>query len=266
MCVYGIFSLKSGRQHAQGSMASATQTTPLKTIFMPTPNPAIVRVLIVEDDDRTRHNLCAAVAASDGYHLAAAFDQVLPAVAWLKANQVDVLLTDLGLPDGSGIDVIRACAARWPASDIMVITMFGDEKNVLASIEAGATGYILKDSDQIDVARAMHELRSGGSPMSPMIARKVLERALGHKVPIIVPTLANNKPDHMSLTKREAETLDLIARGYTYDEVARLLAVSLSTVQTHIRGIYGKLSVHSRGEAVFEAHKLGLLQSGLLAR
>lgn len=223
-----------------------------------------VRVVIVEDDDRTRENLCAAVAVTPGFTLAAAFDRAHPAISWLEVNHADVLLTDLGLPDGSGIDVIRVCAAQWPDCDIMVVTMFGDEKNVLSSIAAGATGYILKDSDQLDVARAMKDLRNGGSPMSPLIARKVLERALQRETPAVTPATSSHAQPGVTLTRRETETLDLIARGYTYDEVARLLSVSLSTVQTHIRGIYGKLSVNSRGEAVFEAHKLGLLQKGLL--
>jgi DNA-binding NarL/FixJ family response regulator len=224
----------------------------------------VVRVLIVEDDDRTREHLCAAVATCAGFSLQAAFNRAQPAIIWLADNQTDVLLTDLGLPDGSGIDVIRACASRWPDSDIMVISMFGDESNVLSSIEAGATGYILKDNEQLDVACAMSDLRNGGSPMSPLIARQVLKRALGYKA-LAITSATSGVVANVNLTKKEAETLDLIARGYTYEEVARLLAVSLSTVQTHIRGIYSKLAVHSRSEAVFEAHKLGLLQRGLFS-
>lgn len=230
----------------------------------PTSSTSAIRVVIVEDDDHTRENLCAAVEASEGYTLAAAFNRTHPAIVWLGVNHVDILLTDLGLPDGSGLDVIRVCVARWPACDIMVITMFGDEKNVLSSIEAGATGYLLKDGNHLDVNRALQDLRHGGSPMSPLIARKVLARALHRTVPAVSQKAAGSALPDVTLTKRETETLDLIARGYTYAEVARLLSVSLSTVQTHIRGIYGKLAVNSRGEAVFEAHKLGLLQSGLL--
>lgn len=227
----------------------------------------VASVVIVEDDDHTREALSAAVSAMPGFALAAAFDRIQPAIAWLRAKQADVLLTDLGLPDGSGIDVIRACSARWPDCDIMVITMFGDEKNVLSSIEAGASGYILKDNDRLDMNRAMQDLRAGGSPMSPLIARKVLERARRRETPAAAPTTPSRQPtSSVALTRRETETLDLIARGYTYEETARLLSISLSSVQTHIRGIYGKLAVKSRGEAVFEAHKLGLLQDGLLKR
>ena len=221
---------------------------------------APVRVVVVEDDDRTREGLCAAVAATPGFSLTAAFGRSRPAIDWLGVHGADMLLTDLGLPDGSGIDVIRACAARWPECDVMVISMFGDEQNVLSSIQAGATGYILKGCDQIDVPGAMRDLLNGGSPMSPMIARKVLERARQRELP--APAMSGTIG--AALTRRESETLDLIARGYTYQEVGGLLAVSLSTVQSHIRGIYRKLLVNSRGEAVFEAHKLGLLQSGLM--
>lgn len=226
---------------------------------MPDALPSIA-VVVVEDDHRTRARLCEAIEAQHGMTLAASFDQVRPAIAWLQRNAPQVLLTDLGLPDGSGIDVIKACAALHPTCDIMVITMFGDEKNVLSSIEAGAAGYVLKDAGPLDVVRAIQDLHAGGSPMSPLIARRLLKR-------VQQDTLATASPKKILkpvLTKREADTLDLIARGYTYDEVARLLTVSVSTVQTHIKGIYGKLAVTSRGEAVFEAHKLGLLQTDLL--
>lgn len=226
--------------------------------------PLSAAVVIVEDDQRARAHLCAAIDGQPGLTLAASFERAQPAIAWLGANRADVLLTDLGLPDGSGIDVIRVCAARHPSCDIMVVTMFGDEKNVLASIEAGASGYLLKDADQLDVLRGIMELRAGGSPMSPMIARKVLLRARVGELPVGV-TARPDSTNLNSLTRRETETLDLIARGYTYGEVAQLLAISVGTVQTHIKSIYGKLAVHSRSEAVFEAHQLGLLQAGLFS-
>ena len=136
-----------------------------------------VSIVVVEDDTPLRETLCAAINAQPGMHVAASFDRFSSAMAWLPHQPVDVLLTDLGLPDGSGIDLIKACAASHPQCDIMVITMFGDEKNVLASIEAGAVGYILKDTDQLDVARFIADLRQGGSPMSPLVARKLLTRA-----------------------------------------------------------------------------------------
>jgi DNA-binding NarL/FixJ family response regulator len=213
-----------------------------------------IRVLIVEDDAVTRRALSLAVESSPELKLVGALDSVKPAVEWFANGEVDVLLTDLGLPDGSGIDVIRVCVQKQPKCDIMVITMSSDEDNVLACIEAGATGYVLKDAGRLDVVRAVLELRAGGSPISPIIARKVLARVRDPKKP-------EEANDHsVTLTKREAAILDLIARGDSYGDVAKMLSLSVGTVQTHIKNIYDKLSVHSRGEAVYEAHRRGLLQ------
>jgi DNA-binding NarL/FixJ family response regulator len=219
-----------------------------------------IGVLLVEDDAVTRRILSLAIESEPTLRLSAALDCAKDAFAWLEKNKPDVLLTDLGLPDGSGIDVILACTRRNPGCDIMVITVSSDEANVLASIEAGASGYILKDTGRLDVVKAIKDLRAGGSPMSPAIARMVLSRLRDGKKPAPVPAANENDPN--ALTKREATILDLIARGETYGEVARLLNVSVGTVQTHIKSIYGKLCVHSRGEAVFEAHRRGLLQLG----
>ena len=220
----------------------------------PDPSPGPARVVLVEDDPRTLQSLQAAVAASPALTLAAAFDRAQPALAWLQAHEPDVLLTDLGLPDGSGRDLIAACAARHPRCDIMVVSMFGDERNVLTAIEAGASGYILKDGRPEDIALAIQDLRAGGSPMSPLIARRLLARVRGGTA-----ATADAAAAMPLLTPRESETLDLIARGYTYQETARLMGVSMSTVQTHVKSMYGKLAVRSRAEAVFEARALGLL-------
>jgi DNA-binding NarL/FixJ family response regulator len=231
-------------------------------------NPSAVRrldkVVIVEDDPLARARLCEAIEGEPNLSLAAAFDRARPAIKWLETEDADILLTDLGLPDCSGIEVIRACAARHKDCDIMVITMFGDEKNVLASIEAGAVGYILKDADSLDIGRAVRDLRMGGSPMSPLIARKVLSRARLQESVRAAPDQARAARPEVALTGREKDTLNLIARGYTYEETANLLAVSLSTVQTHVKSIYGKLAVNSRMEAVIEAQKLGLLQTRIM--
>ncbi|KIF80357.1 response regulator [Noviherbaspirillum autotrophicum] len=221
-----------------------------------------VGVLIVEDDAVTRKSLCLAIEADPGLSLLAAFDSVKPALAWLEEENADVLMTDLGLPDGSGIEIIHACAKHHPQTDIMVVTMSSDEANVLACIEAGASGYVLKDAGRMDIARAVLDLRDGGAPMSPAIARMVLAKVRdGKNEPLAT---AGQDAAITSLTKREAAILDLIAQGDSYGEVAKMLSVSVGTVQTHIKNIYGKLSVHSRGEAVFEAHRRGLLQLGRL--
>jgi DNA-binding NarL/FixJ family response regulator len=224
--------------------------------------PPRTRVLIVEDDPHSRTYLGAAIRLEDDLALQGTFGLMQQARDWLTEHRVDVLLVDIGLPDGSGIELISHCHRTHPDCGILVISMFGDEANILESIRAGAAGYILKDSKPIDIVEAIRTLRSGGSPMSPLIARKVLAQLRDSSA---VPARGNRGGDgtDISLTRREADTLNLIARGYTYAEIAGLLEVTVSTIQTHIKSIYGKLEVHSRGEAVFEAHKLGLLDRDL---
>ena len=215
------------------------------------------QVLIVEDDPQMRAFFSASIAGSGQLSLAGALSSVTAAKAWLDApaRQVDVLLVDLGLPDGSGLEVIRHAAHMHPACEALVVSMFGDEANVLASIEAGALGYIHKDATPDDIAQTILEMKAGASPISPMIARSVLAkyRMLQH-----LETMPDGDPQ-IGLSPREQDVLNLISRGFAYAEIAQLQGVSVHTVRTHIKSLYSKLAVHSRSEAVFEASKLGLL-------
>jgi DNA-binding NarL/FixJ family response regulator len=226
---------------------------------------------VVEDDPQMRDFFAASVSRCAELQLAGSVGTVAEAKAWLDddANAVDVLLTDLGLPDGSGLEVIRHATRLHPRCEPLVISMFGDEDNVLASIEAGALGYIHKDSAPDDIAQTILEMLAGASPISPMIARKVLSKYVSSKAfapaaaatpaaPVIKTELAE-PPRATLLSPREQEVLELIARGFSYAEIARLQAVTVHTVQTHIKNLYAKLSVHSKNEAVFEASRLGLL-------
>lgn len=239
------------------------------------------RVLIVEDDAQTRDFFAASVSDSDQLVVAASVGTLAETRAWLDdpANTVDVLLTDLGLPDGSGLEAIRHARRRHSGCEPLVISMFGDEDNVLASIEAGALGYIHKDAMPEKIAHTILEMKGGASPISPMIARRVLSKYLSLQPkkaatpqekaqPAIDPRVSQVAPDfprearpeeRSLLSVREQEVLELIARGFSYAEIARLRAVSVHTVQTHIKNLYSKLAVHSRSEAVFEATQLGLL-------
>lgn len=218
-----------------------------------------IEVALVEDDPGTRERLARAIAASADLDLLFAAASAGELKQWLPDHPVEVLLVDIGLPDGSGIDLIRD-ALRWhPACEIMVITMFGDEGSMLKAFEAGARGYLLKDGTEDDLAHHVRSLRAGGSPMSPVIARRLLDRMHRTGAP---PAAAQAAPSSEAglLSQRESEVLDLVARGFTYQEVARQLSISMATVQTHARNIYGKLAVHSKTEAVFEARQLGLLR------
>ncbi len=229
------------------------------------------RVLVVEDDAPMREFFAASVAHCPGLVLAAALGSVAEARAWLDDDDhiLDVLLTDLGLPDGSGLEVIRHATRLHPRCEPLVISLFGDEDNVLASIEAGALGYIHKDSAPDDIAQTILEMKDGGSPISPMIARKVLSKYAGSRLrpgEVVAPPgregSARPAGTPPLLSPREHEVLMLIARGFSYAEIARLQTVSVHTVQTHIKNLYAKLCVHSKNEAVFEASRLGLLPSG----
>ncbi|HEY5582792.1 MAG TPA: response regulator transcription factor [Rhodoferax sp.] len=233
------------------------------------------RVLVVEDDPQTREFFSGSVSRCAELLLAASVGTVAEAKAWLddSANTVDVLLTDLGLPDGSGLEVIRHATRLNPACEPLVISMFGDEDNVLASIEAGALGYIHKDSTPDDIAQTILDMRAGASPISPMIARRVLSKYRFYKqnrplAPVDTAqyaikneaiTDAEGAAQRGLLSPREQDVLALIARGFSYAEIARLQSLSVHTVQTHIKKLYGKLSVHSKSEAVFEATRMGLL-------
>lgn len=221
---------------------------------------APVTVLLVEDDAVTRRMLSLAVQGEPSFQLLAALDSMQSALDWLEGPAPDILVVDLGLPDGSGIEVIRHCAQRFPATHIMVITTSSDEDSVVASIEAGASGYLLKDAGRMDIVASIRDLREGGSPISPTIARKLLAKMRDARPAKQEADAQEEDKPQISLTKRESSILELIARGDTYVEVARQLSLSVGTVQTHIKNIYDKLSVHSRGEAVYEANRRGLLQ------
>lgn len=214
------------------------------------------RVMVVEDDVVTRRLLCNAINLEPSLRLASAFGSVNDALHGLEQEGIELLLTDLGLPDGSGLEIIRHCRRVLPEADIMVITMSSEESQVFACIEAGASGYVLKEAGHADIVRAILDLRAGGSPISPMIARKVLARMRSTRSSGD-ESLSTEMP---GLTRRESAILELISRGGSFARVAAALSLSVSTVQTHVKRIYGKLSVHSRSEAVFEAHRRGLLR------
>jgi DNA-binding NarL/FixJ family response regulator len=212
--------------------------------------PTAISVVVVEDDPGFLAAFTHAIEGAEGLHLAGTAATVSQGRALLERADPDVLLVDLGLPDGNGIELIRACRKAHPRCDVMVTTVFGDEAHVIESIEAGATGYLLKDSSSGEIAEQIRMLHGGGSPISPVIARRLLTR-------FVPPTASRPGTD---LSARELEVLNLITRGFTFDEISRLLSVSSHTVSTYVKRIYAKLEVGSKTEAVYEARKLGLVR------
>jgi DNA-binding NarL/FixJ family response regulator len=219
-------------------------------------------VALLEDENATRVFFEDCVRAHPSLELAASFGTLREARSWFGSNSVDLLLTDLALPDGHALGLMRELALEQPGCAVLVVSVFGDEDTVIACVEAGAVGYIHKDAKPADVDRVIVDVMQGASPISPMIARKLLERLRRYRAD--TPALPAARPaqaPEVVLSVRESEVLELIARGYAYAEIGRLKGVTIHTVQTHIRNLYAKLAVHSRSEAVFEASRMGLLGS-----
>lgn len=218
---------------------------------------SVIRVAIVEDDSVHLQSFCQAVEESADMRLVGAFNNGRSALEWLAHNMPDVLLTDLGLPDLPGLAVLTYCAQRHPGCDIMVITLYDDPAHVVSCLEAGATGYLLKDSMKTEVAQHIRDIRAGGSPLSPSIARQVLRRFRPH------PSTKCGEPAVpavVDLTDRELVVLTRLTQGFRYAEIAELECISIHTVQAHVKHIYTKLAVRSRSEATHEALQLGLIK------
>lgn len=214
---------------------------------MPSNSGAPIRVLIVEDDPVLRAELERAVGGADGMTLVGGFETGAAALRF--AGAVDVALVDLGLPDTSGCDVIRALRAVHPDLDVLVHTVHADRATVLEAIVAGATSYVLKGVSASDLLGAVRELRAGGAPMSPKIARDVIAafRAQG--------TVA----ERYALSAREKDVLRGLEDGLSYKEVASDLHLSTHTVHSHIKRIYEKLHATSKTEALTKARMRGML-------
>src|SRR6202011_4538547 len=212
-----------------------------------------ITVLLVEDDAPTLWRLPDALAKA-GFQVTAAAT-LAEARAHLAAGAPKVLLTDLQLPDGHGVELIRETRRRFPETEIMVISNLGDEESVISAITVGATGYLLKDAFPTDIAATVRDLVAGHSPISASIARFIVRRTQSHAEPPPGPPL-----DTVKLTPREIDILWGIAKGFSYAEIAGHLGLSRQTVPGHIKNIYRKLEVHTRGEAVFEALQQGLIR------
>jgi len=207
-------------------------------------------LLVIEDDRLLRESLLRAAAGSTDWRTLAA-DSIFAARQVLANHSLDAVFLDLGLPDGDGLPLIAEFRKANPLCEILVITVFAEERRVIRALEAGATGYILK-ADLADYAdRLVSIIESGGSPISPAIARSLINRLR----PAAMPTSESEGP----LSQRESQVLGLCAKGLRYNEIAEVLGVSVHTVNTHLKSVYRKLAVNSRAEAVFEARRSGLL-------
>jgi len=200
-----------------------------------------ITVAIVEDQAQTREGLAVLIDGTKGFRTVGAYASMEDALEKLPQSRPDIALCDIELPGMTGIEGVRRLKSRWPELQILMLTVFADNDHVFEAICAGASGYLLKDTPPARLVESIRELHEGGAPMSPEIARKVV--AMFSKV---VPP----KREEHRLSARELEILQLLAEGHSYKTAAKALSLSLDTVRFHIRNIYEKLHVRSRGQAV----------------
>ncbi|MBY5931981.1 response regulator transcription factor [Tateyamaria omphalii] len=212
-----------------------------------------IKVLIVEDFVHTAEALRRNLLSQSVFEICGFAHSVEVALSMMRQQQPRIILTDLGLPDGSGCEVIQAAVrANWDC-DCLVISIFGDEMRVVEALRAGAKGYLHKQSSPNDVSMAVLELVDGGSPMSPKIARILLSKFPKDH------TDTSGPDTETGLSKRETEVMQLIAQGYKRQEVADRLSITLGTVGNHVHRIYSKLGVNSNTAAIVAATRKGIV-------
>ena len=231
---------------------------------------ALIRAAVIEDDAHFLARVSRAVEQAPDMCLVACAQTHAQGCRLIAEQALDILLVDLGLPDGDGVDLIRRARQLQPACELMVISAFTDESHILQAIEAGASGYLMKDDPAEDIVPQLRDLLAGGSPISPLIARKLLQHFQREAAASAVPaapaasTTSAAAQESVpasgeSLSGREQHVLRQFTLGLTNREIAAQMGVSLHTVQTFVRRLYRKLSVRSRPEAVFEAQRRGWL-------
>jgi DNA-binding NarL/FixJ family response regulator len=203
-----------------------------------------ITVVIVEDDKEMRDGLESIVQWHPGLACIATYSSAEEALNNLQDNIPDIVLMDIHLPGVSGIECVKKLKPHLTTTQFMMCTVYEDNENVFDSLCAGASGYLLKNSPPSKITDSIVDLYQGGSPMSPTIARKVIQK--------FQPSAGSNA-EMESLTPREKELLDLLSKGYRYKEIAEKLFISFETVRTHIHNIYEKLHVQSRTEALNKA-------------
>jgi DNA-binding NarL/FixJ family response regulator len=201
----------------------------------------LIKVSIIEDDDWIRENLATQIARREGFIVARCYGSGEAALAEITKDVPDVLLVDINLPKMNGIECVRKLKAVIPETLILMLTAYEDSDKIFKSLLAGASGYLLKRTPQNEILQAIADVYRGNSPMTGHIARKVVQYFNQRGV---------TENEIEKLSNREREVLDRLAEGIAYKEIADNLGLSIDTVRMHIKGIYSKLHVHSRGEAV----------------
>jgi len=204
-------------------------------------------IAIIEDDDSTRQLLAKIIAATPRLSLVASYSRCAPALAELPALAPAVVLTDINLPEMTGVEAVRLLKPQLPATQFLMLTAYDDSEHIFAALAAGATGYLLKTTTRDELLAGIDLILTGGSPMSTGIARKVVSSFAASSASESTSGAAKALA---RLSPREQTVLSLLSQGYIYKEIAHQLGVGLPTVSTYIRRIYEKLQVNSRTQAV----------------
>ena len=200
-----------------------------------------ISVSIVEDDAPVRASLAKLIDGSSGCHCVSRHGSAENALQEIPGIKPDVVLMDINLPGINGVECVRGLKPLLPATQIIMLTVYQNTEHIFDALAAGATGYLLKQTPPDELLAAIREVHAGGSPMSSHIARKIVQSFQQ----VVTPS-----PEAQSLTPREVQVLDLLAKGFLYKEIAETTKTTYATVHTHIRHIYEKLHVRSRTEAV----------------
>jgi DNA-binding NarL/FixJ family response regulator len=204
----------------------------------------MISVAIFEDNKALRESMGALINGSPGFQLVGAWADASKVVFHIRESQPDVILMDINMPGINGIEAVLLIKKEFPAVQILMQTVFEEDDKVFASICAGASGYVLKNTPPVRLLEAISEVHEGGAAFTPSIARKVLKMAANQN---------HNPVEYVNLSEREKEVLQKLVEGMSYKMIASSLNIAFDTVHTHINNIYSKLHVNSKSEAVVKA-------------
>ncbi len=204
----------------------------------------VIKTAVVEDMRDIRDGLTTLINFTDGFRCTGSYPSMEEALARLPGNVPDVLLSDIGLPGMSGIEGIRILKQRFPEMQILMLTVYDDDDRIFDALCAGASGYLLKRTPPAKLLENIREAMSGGSPVSPEVATRVIK---------FFREFHNPEREDYALTPHETRLLKLLTEGYNYQTAAEKLGVSYNTIKFHVRHIFDKLQVHSKSEAVLKA-------------
>ena len=206
----------------------------------------MIKVAIYEDNDSLRESLAIVLNSSEEFTLAGAFPHANEVLKNCEKDTPDVILMDVDMPGISGIEASALVTKAFPKTNILILTVFEDQEKLFSALQSGASGYLLKKSKIIEIIEAIHDIYNGGSPMTPAIARKVLDFF----------SKPQNQPNpEEKLSERELDILKCLVAGDSYKMIASNCFISMGTVRSHINNIYKKLHVNSKSEAVVKALK-----------